>query len=386
MSNQLDIQYQSLLKDILENGHKKKGRNGGTLSVFGRTIRHKMSEGFPILTTKKVFWRGVVEELLWFLKGETNIRPLVLKGINIWVGDAYKAYVKRDSVAYNKLLEDSLNDKSLPSLPDYAPMTQEQFIELIKTDEKFAQEYGELGPVYGKQWRAWRRYRMVGSPTWEHEPEYRQHYDGPVDQIAEVIQLLRTSPDSRRMLVSAWNVAEVPDVVLPPCHYSFQFYTHVLSLEERIKWAEENHCRFDVLDEFGINSHETVEENTERIHARLTDEWQVPERGLSLMWNQRSVDTPLGLGFNITSYGALLSLIAKQVNMVPHELIGNLGDTHIYLDQIDGVQEQLTREPLPLPTLRISDRKVDDIAEYTFEDFVLENYQSHAAIKMPLSN
>ena len=384
--NALDTQYQNLLRDVLDNGVRKKTRSGDVLSVFGRTIRHSFKDGkFPILTTKKVFWRGVVEELLWFLKGETNIRPLVLKGINIWVGDAYKAYVKRDSVAYNRMLEESLNDKSLPQMPDYVPMTQEQFIELIKTDEKFADEYGELGPVYGKQWGEWNRYSKT-IPDNYNDYEYHAHYDGPVDQIAEVIHLLRTSPDSRRMLVSAWNVAEVPDVVLPPCHYSFQFYTHVLSLEERIKWAEENHCHFDVLDEFGINSHETVEENTERIHARLTQEWQVPERGLSLMWNQRSVDTPLGLGFNITSYGALLTMIAKHVNMVPHELIGNLGDTHIYLDQIDGVKEQLTRESLPLPTLRISDRKVDDIAEYTFEDLVLENYQSHAAIKMPLSN
>lgn len=319
--------------------------------------------------------------MLWFLSGSTSIRPLVLKGINIWVGDAYKAYTKRNSAAYNKLLEDSLNNKSLPLLPDYAPMTQEQFIELIKTDEKFADEYGELGPVYGAMWRGWPK-KVANKMSAKSPMEYWTE----VDQIANLINDLRTNPDSRRLMVTAWNPAEVESVVLPPCHFCFQCYTHVLSLEERIDWAVKNCSRFDILDEFGINSHESFEENTERIHARLTAEWQVPERGLSLMWNQRSCDTPLGIPFNTCSYGLLLCILAKYVNMVPHELIGNLGDTHIYLNQVDGVKEQLMREPMPLPTLRISDRKVNDIAEYTFEDFELIGYQSHSTIKMPLSN
>lgn len=373
MINQLDIQYQSLLKDILENGHKKKTRNGGTLSVFGRHIRHRMSDGFPLITTKKVYWKGVVEELLWFLRGETNIRPLVSNNVNIWVGDAYKAYIKRDRVAYNKLLEETLNNTSLPAMPKYEPMTQEKFIELIKTDEKFADIAGELGRVYSKQWRKWKTY------------EYAD-WGETIDQVANLIKDLRTNPDSRRLMVSAWNVADVPNVVLPPCHYGFQCYTHELSLEERIEWAKNNECHFDEKDESGINSSETVEQATDRMHSALTTNWGVPTLGLSLQWTQRSVDTALGLPFNIASYGLLLCLLAKHVNMVPYELIGVLGDTHIYLNQIDGVNEQLTREPFPLPAVHVSDRIVSDISDYTFDDIKLVGYESHSAIKMPLSN
>lgn len=384
MINQLDIQYQSLLKDILENGHKKKTRNGGTLSVFGRHIRHRMSDGFPLITTKKVYWKGVVEELLWFLRGETNIRPLVLKNVNIWVGDAYKAYIKRDRIAYNRLLEETLNNKSLPAMPKYEPMTQEKFIELIKTDEKFADIAGELGPVYGKQWRSWSHFSRDACKIEAIDPRC-QPLD-PIDQIANLINDLRINPDSRRLMVNAWNVADVPDVVLPPCHYGFQCYTHELSLEERIEWAKNNECHFDEKGEFGINASETVEQATNRMHNALTTDWNVPTLGLSLQWTQRSVDTALGLPFNIASYGLLLCLLAKHVNMVPYELIGVLGDTHIYLNQIDGVNEQLTREPFPLPTIHISDRIVSDIADYTFDDIDLIGYESHSAIKMPLSN
>lgn len=382
--NNLDLQYQILLQDILDNGIRRSDRTGtGTLSVFGRQIRHKMSEGFPILTSKRVFFRGVVEELLWFLRGETSIRPLVLKGVNIWVGDAHKSFLKRDRAAYNKLLEESLNDKSAPPMQDYVPMTQEKFIELIKTDEKFADEYGELGPVYGSQWRSWRHISKRGCEM--EAIDYNVQPIDPIDQIANLINDLRTNPDSRRLMVTAWNPAELDNVVLPPCHYGFQCYTHELTLSERVEWAAKNVCGFDVLD-LGINGSNSLEDERDRMHALLTEDYEVPTRGLSLMWSQRSCDVPLGIPMNCASYSLLLCILAKHVNMVPHELIGNLGDTHIYLNQIDGVKEQLTREPLSLPTLKISDRIVNDISEYTFEDFTLENYQSHATIKMPLSN
>lgn len=388
--NNLDHQYQSLLKDILENGHRKADRTGtGTLSVFGRQIRHKMSDGFPVITTKKVFWRGVAEELLWFLRGETNIRPLVLKDINIWVGDAYKAFVKRDCNAYNRLLEDSLNDKSLPPMPDYVPMTQEKFIELIKTDEKFAKEYGELGPVYGKQWRKWEKYGYRGVQSGALDigliTEAQYQAESHIDQVANLIADLRQNPDSRRLIVSAWNVPEVPNVVLPPCHYLFQCYTHELTLSDRVEWAATNVCGFDVLD-LGLNGSNTLEDERDRMHALLTEDYDVPLRALTLKWNQRSVDSALGLPFNIASYGLLLTLLAKHVNMVPYELIGDLADTHVYLNQIEGVQEQILREPHKLPTLKVSDRKVEDLSEYSVDDFELIGYTSHAAIKMPLSN
>lgn len=373
--NNLDKQYQALLSDILKNGHKKADRTGtGTLSVFGRQIRHKMSEGFPLITTKKVYWKGVVEELLWFLRGETNIAPLVKKNVNIWVGDAYKAYLKKDKVAYNKLLEESLNDKTIPPLPKYEPISIEKFTELIKTDEKFATEYGELGPIYGKQWRNWISFAE------EHEGLHG------IDQIANLVNDLRTNPDSRRLLVNAWHVTEIPDAVLPPCHYGFQCYTHELSLEDRINWAVKNECNFDVLEAFGINSSESLEAQTQRMHSQLTVDWNVPTRGLSLQWTQRSVDTALGLPFNIASYGLLLCLLAKHVHMIPYELIGILADTHIYLNQIDGVNEQIVREPFALPTVTIDDKPMSDVADYTFDNIKLIGYESHSAIKMPLSN
>ena len=358
--NNIDKQYHDLLRDILANGVRKSDRTGtGTVSVFGRQIRHRMSDGFPLITTKKVHWKGIVEELLWFLRGETNIRPLVLKGVNIWVGDAYKAYCKRDLAAYNRLLEESLNDSTLPPMPAYQSISEKQFIELIKSDEKFASEYGELGPVYGAQWRNW----------------------SGIDQIANLINDLRNNPDSRRLLVNAWNVADVPSVILPPCHYGFQCYTRPLSLEERLEWVRKNDCNFDAGDEFGFGHN-----SEEFMHNVLTTDWQVPTLALSLQWTQRSVDTALGLPFNIASYGLLLYLLAKQVNMVPYELIGILGDTHIYVDQIEGVNEQLTRESFPLPSVQISNKIVSDISDYQFEDIKLVGYQSHSAIKIPLSN
>lgn len=376
--NTLDKQYQDLLRDILDNGNTRADRTGtGTMSVFGRQVRHKMSEGFPILTTKKVFWRGVVEELLWFLRGETNIRPLVLKGVNIWVGDAYKRYKTRIEQQRDKQHQEVAKMRASGKLVKVAKielLSEQEFIERIKSDEAFAYEWGELGPVYGKQWREWAGFEL------EWETPFQ------VDQITNLVNDLRTNPDSRRLMVTAWNPAEIAKVVLPPCHYGFQCYTRILSVEERIEWAKQNLQNFDVLDEFGVGPTSTPEEEEKGINDILTSRWQAPERGLSLMWNQRSVDTPIGLGFNITSYGLLLSLLAKQVNMIPDELIGNLGDTHIYLNQIDGVNEQLTREPFPLPTVKISNRKVDDISDYTFDDFELIGYQSHAAIKMPLSN
>lgn len=378
--NNLDVQYQELLSDILKNGTRKSDRTGtGTLSVFGRHIRHKMSEGFPLITTKKVYWKGVVEELLWFLRGETNIKPLVQKDVNIWVGDCYQRYLK-ECKKIEKTEESLLQDLH----SEGRPYTEREFIEKIKSDGHFADKWGELGPVYGKQWRAWDHFSRVACKIEGIDPHV-QPLD-PIDQIENLINDLRTNPDSRRLMVSAWNVAEIPDVVLPPCHFAFQCYTHELSLEDRINWAVKNECNFDVLEEFGINSSESLEVQTQRMHSQLTIDWNVPTRGLSLQWTQRSVDTALGLPFNIASYGLLLSLLAKHVHMVPYELIGILADTHIYLDQIDGVNEQLTREPFELPIIKIVDKPVKDIADYAFENIDLIGYKSHSSIKMPLSN
>lgn len=392
-----DKQYTNLLQDILDNGVIKTDRTGtGTKSVFGRQIRHKMSEGFPILTTKEVHFKSIVTELLWFLRGDTNIKYLVENGCNIWNGDCYNHYCNHPDTV--------------------VPLTMSQFIEEIKTNDKFLKRWGDLGPIYGKQWREWEIYNN------DDEPPYKD-----VDQIKEIIETLKTNPDSRRMIVSAWNIPDLNKMILPPCHYGFQIYTKELSLEERFKLAKFQWPPSG-LPNIGI--------------ARL-DELNIPTRSISLMWNQRSVDTFLGLPFNIASYGLLLEIIAKEVNMIPDELIGNLGDTHLYLNHIEQAKEQIgdyiprevryemwltgnyiiqptddvikdyekihpmtvkrdnaltafgvprrTREPFDLPKLKISHEEndpsiIDKPKYWKPTDFVLEDYKSHPKITAPLSN
>jgi thymidylate synthase len=372
--NKLDLDYQNLLKDILENGVKKETRNGGTLSVFGRQIRHSMKDGFPLLTTKKMYFKGIVTELLWFLRGDTNIKFLVDNDCHIWDGDAYKNFEKRyykeifnyETGSHNRL------------------MSLDEFILNIKTDAEFAKKWGEHGPVYGKQWRDWNgKWKLTEDDNSNFE-KWRQNLDRKgIDQIANSINLLKTDPDSRRNRVNAWNVGELDQMVLPPCHTDFQFFTRELSLLERYELMKK-------LDNW-VSVHYKEPKTMEYM-----DKHNIPTRAISLMWNQRSVDTPLGLPFNIASYGLLLEIIAKEVNMVPDELIGNLGDTHIYLNQIEGIKEQLTREPFELPKVLkkdeyhyLADMDIpfsEKINAFKPDFWKLENYQSHPSIKIPLSN
>jgi thymidylate synthase len=369
--NNIDKRYQELLQDILDNGVEKKDRTGtGTISVFGRQIRHKMSEGFPLLTTKKMAWKTMVTELLWFLQGSTNIKYLVDNNCHIWDGDAFKYYTKKvneiiDGYKCGDIMgmQDHI-EKLFSDSDKLTPLTMDEFINKIKTDDEFAKQWGELGPIYGKQWRSWRTES-------EHIDGVSYAYYPKIDQIQNLINDLKTNPDSRRLMVNAWNVGELDQMVLPPCHYGFQVYTRELNLDERI----------DIYNGGKV----PMNRSSDYFHEHM-DSYDIPRRAISLMWNQRSVDTGLGLSFNIASYSLLLMMIAKQVNMVPDELIGNLGDVHLYLNHIDPIQEQLTREPYELPTVKISDRVVNDISEYTLDDIILENYQSHPAIRMPLSN
>ena len=359
--NNLDPQYNKLLEDILTNGIKKQTRNGEVLSVFGRQIRHKMSEGFPLLTGKKMFFKGIVTELLWFLRGDTNIKYLVDNNCHIWNGDCFANYYRNFEKYLNTLPEGSEVEFII---------NKDKFINKIKTDDEFAKKWGELGPIYGKQWRKWKRYRKIE----DIEHKETLHIIDYIDQIQNLINDLKTNPDSRRLMVNAWNVGELDDMVLPPCHFSFQVYTRELSWEEQVQWVLKN---TDVELENLYIVEEIAKPST-------------PKRAISLMWNQRSVDTGLGLGFNIASYGLLLEIIAKEVNMVPDELIGNLGDVHLYLDHVEPIKEQLNRDPYPLPTLKIKNEvkwnEEDCLPSYSVNDFILENYQSHPTIKLPLSN
>ena len=300
--NSLDLRYQNILQDILLEGKEKGDRTGtGTISVFGKQIRHDMSDGFPLLTTKKMAVKTMMTELKWFLKGDTNIKYLVENNCHIWDGDAYKVYER----TYLHDLDE--------------PLPQKEFINKIKTDDEFARVWGELGPIYGKQWREW-------------SPVAGEINKGGKDQIKELIKNIKENPDSRRLMVSAWNVSELPLVVLPPCHYGFQCY--------------------------------------------------VNDGKLSLMWNQRSVDTFLGLPFNIASYGTLLLLLCEETNLEPGELIGNLGDTHLYKNHTEQAEEQRLRSSFTLPTIKLSNVDILN-GEWDYE---IEGYKYHPTIKAPLSN
>jgi thymidylate synthase len=427
--NNLDARYQALLEDILHWGVEKTDRTGtGTISVFGRQIRHKMSEGFPLLTTKKMAWKTMVTELLWFLRGDTNIKFLVDNGCHIWDGDAYKNYLK-ECKRLNIIKVDTptfeLNNENIvvqtynngfPELKENEILykysesrgyigtryTQEEFINKIKTDDEFAKESGELGPIYGRQWR-----------SWNGKPEQITNYGGGdvnpyfcdcqelfedghskvrkknkgVDQITNLINELKTNPDSRRLMVNAWNVGELDQMVLPPCHYGFQVYTRKLGYNERCNLFIKKYGEFDIHPFSGKD---------------VIMDGLIPTRAISLMWNQRSVDTFLGLPFNIASYGLLLEIIAKEVKMVPEDLIGNLGDVHLYSNHVEQAKEQILRTPYELPKVQITERNwyihevvKEHLGEKTFSEkilsyrpdcFELIDYQSHPKIKAPLSN
>jgi thymidylate synthase len=287
-------QYLDYLQDILDNGTRHEDRTGtGTIRVFGRQLRFDLSEGFPLLTTKRVWMRGVTEELLWFLRGETNIQSLVQAGVSIWTDWPLQRY--RDETG-----ED---------------ISREAFENRIAADDDFADEWGDLGPVYGKQWRD------IEGP------------DRRVDQISRLVDNLRERPHSRRHVVSAWHPAQTEDMALPPCHYAFQCF--------------------------------------------------VDDGRLSLMWQQRSVDSFLGLPFNIASYALLTHMLAQQADLTPHELIFHGGDCHIYQNHVDQVNEQLTRTPHDRPTLRLRER--DSLFDYAADDVAIEDYEHHPALKAPIA-
>lgn len=302
-------QYLDLLQDIKTNGIKKSDRTGvGTISVFGRQLRFDLSDGFPAVTTKRLFMRGIIHELIWFLQGSTNIKYLVDNDIHIWDEWPYRHYLMEKG------------DPVPSSNSDEWKSGIAKFTDKIKNDDNFAKKWGELGPVYGYQWRNW------PAPDAQH-----------IDQISQIIDTLKNNPDSRRMIVSAWNVADVEEMSkagLPPCHLLFQFY--------------------------------------------------VAGGKLSCQMYQRSADTFLGVPFNIASYALLTMMIAQVTGYKLGDFVHTFGDTHLYLNHLDQVDEQLSRTPKPLPKMKINPR-VKNIDDFKFEDFELTNYDPYPAIKAPIA-
>jgi len=344
--NSLDEQYLKLVKKIMSKGTEKMDRTEtGTISIFGEQIRHDMSEGFPLLTSKQMSLKNIATELNWFISGSTDIRDLWKSNCHIWDGDAYKRYAK-----------EYMEENPVFSGPYPHFFTKEEFIEkVIAYDTPFAGRHAELGPIYGSQWR---NFNNQG-----------------IDQIKNLIKDINENPDSRRLIVTAWNPAQIKDMILPPCHYGFQCYTRELNANERL-----NIYKSVGGDSFiGTYSNNHIFNNSA---LQILKNANIPTRELSLMWNQRSVDTLLGLPYNIASYGLLLLLLCKQTNCVPGELIGNLGDTHIYKDQLSYVQKQLDNETFDLPTVTID---FPDSQSYEIS-FKIENYQNAGRVYYPLSN
>lgn len=340
--------YLALMQDILDNGVLKKDRTGvGTLSVFGRQLRFDLKEGFPLVTTKKVHLKSIIHELLWFLNGDTNVKYLQENGVKIW--------------------------------------------------NEWADEEGDLGPVYGKQWREWRDCKVVECHDVGRTQQLMQRgykyignmkedgttylvYEKAHDQISKVIQQLREDPDSRRIIVSAWNVGDLDDMALNPCHNYFQFYTTEMTLLERLDWYEVNEP--EKFASAPLINHEDIDDE-ERLHETL-DREGIPRRKLSCFYMMRSNDYLLGAPFNVASYALLTHLIAQQLNMVPDELVYSGVDVHLYSNHLEQAKLQLTREPYPLPKLVIK-RKPDSIFDYKYEDFELVGYQAHPHIAAPVA-
>ncbi|MCB0511093.1 MAG: thymidylate synthase [Chitinophagales bacterium] len=286
-------QYQDFLQHILDKGTIKEDRTGtGTVSVFGYQMRFDLNEGFPLVTTKKLHLKSIVYELLWFIAGDSNIEYLCKNGVNIWNDWPYQKF---------------------KNSPDFNGETMKEFAAKIANDHEFALKYGELGPVYGKQWRHW-----------------KDEHGNEIDQITNLIHQIKTNPDSRRLIVSAWNVAEIEQMTLPPCHTIFQFY--------------------------------------------------VIDGKLSCQLYQRSADTFLGVPFNIASYALFTMMVAQVCGLGLGDFVHSFGDAHIYSNHIDQVKLQITRTPYALPKMKINP-EVKSIFDFKYEDFTLENYEAHPHIK-----
>lgn len=315
-----DQQYLDLVRYALATGDRKPNRTGiDTIGVFGYQMRFNLRDGtIPLLTTKKMFTRGIIHEILWYLRGESTIDYLTENDVHIW--------------------------------------------------DEWAKKDGSIGPVYGVQWRHWKTYKPLDQQT----VGYGRFATGEIDQIAVLVDKLKNNPNDRRMIVSAWNVADLPDMGLPPCHYTFQCYAKPLTSAKRARLY---------FERTGDNPNDVMSsDNIDQIF----DLALVPRHELSMILNQRSCDIGLGVPFNIVQYSILLRMLAHVANMTPGDFIWNGGDVHIYENHVEGLNTQLEREPMPAPTFRFA-RDVTSIDDFKFEDFVIEGYTSHPTIKFDVA-
>jgi len=377
--NYVDEQYLNIARDILENGTVKQTRAGEVIGVFDRTVRFDLKKGLPLLTTKKVFTKGIIHELLWFLSGDTNIKYLIDNNVNIWTDDAYRYYNELVNKQRN-IVSENKPPRDFYIMEPIEPVSKEEFVEKVKKQDKelivlnknhyimsfipnsycMDYTYGDLGPVYGQQWRG---KEMCSS---------NRFCTGKIDQVKTIIDKLKNNPDDRRMICNAYNPTDINSdygVALPPCHVMWQVYSREVSHNEKLNWYNQTHpgeeidaCESPVLDKLGV-----------------------PKRELSLMWVQRSVDFCAGAPFNITSYSILLYILAQITNHIPGEVIGHFEDTHIYTNHIDGIKEQMTRKGSDIiPQLKFT-RELTDIDDLKFDDFIITDYYPDPVIKYALN-
>ena len=388
--NKVDTEYFRIVNDILTNGRLKKNRTGvDTIGIFGAQAKYNVDlNAFPLLTTKKVHWPAIVHELLWFISGDTNIKYLVDNNVRIWNEWAYKKY---QETCISKIPDNELESLSVPSgmsLSDVDHLPMDVFIERIKNDVEFAKKWGELGEgTYGGMWRAFPYFdnsdpmchnQKTSDPTAPLDVHYETSSGyacevGHVDQLQKVINKLKTNPDDRRMIVSAWHPYWVDHCALPPCHCLFHFHTEELTLEERTKLLTEEQCKndLDLTNSYGIRPSSDLE---------LVKKYNIPTRRLNCLLYQRSNDFFLGVPFNIASYSLLTAMVAHVSNMVPGTFTHSHGDAHIYVNHLDQIKLQMSREPKALPSLWLNP-EVKSLFDFKYDDIKLLNYDPHPTIK-----
>jgi thymidylate synthase len=356
MANNVDLQHKELIKKILEKGVDKKDRTGiGTRSIFGHQLVYDLEEGFPLLTLRKIHTKSVIHELLWFLGsydkekyesfGNTNIRYLLDHGVTFWSDWPYYSYLR--SREYR------------PELPD---MNIKEFEAKIVIDDDFAREFGSIGPGYGKQWLNY------GGSVERKIEDGKQTFivTQGINQIDYLINELKKDPDSRRLILDAWKVDEIEEMLLPPCHFTFQLYSKKIKpehlLHEFTKWLDVHKLPIKPIANYP----------------------EFPDRKLSMMLNIRSNDIYLGNPFNVAEYALLLHMISQVVSMIPNKLIINIGDAHLYTNSIEASKKLLERDGYKLPTLKLN-KNVKNIYDFRYEDIVIENYNSHANIHVPVA-
>jgi thymidylate synthase len=400
--NNLDPQLKELYSKILAKNRFKTDRTGvGTKSIFGHQMRFNMEDGFPLTTLRKIHIKSMIHELLWFLGsyddeykkfGYSNIKYLIDHDVTFWTEWCYKNYKAEKFRIYQ---ENDLKDSK--TVKQFRFLNQKDFEKKIKTDDEFALKWGNLGPVYPSQWQNWGGYTELvpqtkiyketsGSQQIVDNLGYKKIEIKGINQINILIDQLIENPDSRRLIVNSWNVSELDDMLLPPCHAMFQFFSEIISMEERIEYCENHYDKDDIknyMSKHNIFDWSEIKRDP-RKQIKILEHFNVPERKLDLQLYQRSCDCGLGLPYNIASYSLLLHMVAQVVNMIPNEFIWTGGDTHLYSNHIDAANEMLNREIVSLPKLKINS-DIENIRGFRYEDFEILEYNPQPNIKMDVA-